>query len=515
MKKRQASSRSNSSRALKRRAVARRLLPLPSKPLNSSSTLYGKLDDYQQSAVGFCLDRRTAGLFFEQGTGKTWIAGGVIDQLATDGFIGLVVVPLANIETTWETFFKEQLPRCRVARSYEDFKTLCMIERDRRVIAPIILLLHYEAVPKHIKWIRKENWTIIVYDEAHRLKDRASLQSRTAAKLRHSAHYKMILSGTPIEKQPQDLWAQFRFLAPEVLGEAYKDFEGEFIEDMPDLGLHKMRRGGYQWQQTLRKMQIIKRKLKFRFDDKLELFLDRIKPHALRVEARDVLDLPSLTMHRLPVRLLGRQRRIYEALEKTSVAQLNRRTAIVAPLRVSQIMKMQQVCGGHVHDGDGNVHDVGKAKIRRLMALLRRHVPPVVIFCRFLSEIDAIVSRLRQYRVAVISGQTKDRAQIQRDFQKGKIDYLVCQIRSGGVGIDLFRACTGIFYSLTYSFIDFDQALKRLHRRGQENPVDIFLIYARGTVDADIYDAILSKRKVTEVVLSRLRGKKSWLKRRK
>jgi SNF2 family DNA or RNA helicase len=92
-----------------------------------------------------------------------------------------------------------------------------------------------------------------------------------------------------------------------------------------------------------------------------------------------------------------------------------------------------------------------------------------------------------------------------RRFQRGETDVLLAQIKTGGVGIDLFKSCIGIMHSMSYSSIDFDQAIKRLHRRGQTHPVKIFLPYVVDSVDEDIYDAVVLKRKVGELVLDRLK----------
>lgn len=465
--------------------------------MHTSRELFKKLDDYQQDAVEWTIARNEAGLFFEQGTGKTWITGGVLERLARDDFQALLVVPLTNIDTTWAKFLAAHI-RVPMYRSWEAFKEAPL---------PKILLVHYEALPKIIKKVRRLTWSIIVYDESHRLKARGTLQSRTAAKLAHSAERKLILSGTPIEKQPQDLWAQFRFLAPHVFGTMWKDFDLEFLEQS-NIDLSKYHPKSLKFKMMLRALRIEKNRIKFR-EDRLPRFLEMIKPYCLRV-TKSVLNLPSLSLRPTPVMLLGSQRRTYEALERDMITIVNR-SRITAPLKVTQIGKLQQVCGGYVIDDDGDVHEVGKAKLRRLVSIIKRKRRPIVVFCRYRQEVWSIHDELVDLvdRVETLTGKTKkrDRAPIIEDFQAGKIDVLICQIRTGGVGIDLFRSCVGVFYSYTYSYIDFEQAVSRLHRRGQTKPVDIFLLYAAGTIDEDIYEAIVKKRKVTERVLESLKSK--------
>jgi SNF2 family DNA or RNA helicase len=455
-------------------------------------TVWAHLDDYQQHAVRFCCERSGAAVFAEQGTGKTWILAGVIEHLIqrySQRFVGLVVVPLANIETTWARTLREQLPQLTVSRSWDDFK---------RVGHRGLLLVHYEALPKIIKRLQKREWHLIAYDESQRLKARGTKASRTAKRFQGGDH-RVILSGTPIEQAPQDLWAQFRFCLPHVLGTVWEDFKLRWLKETGYMGYE----------------------LKFRME-LLPKFLKLIEPHILRVKKADVLDLPPMRLIRAPVELLGQQRRVYDDLDRDMVTEVDGRT-ITADLAITELVRLQQVCGGFVRTDPteddrakvadtkrkpkGKVVYVGQAKAAKLRSILRREVRPTVIFCKYKEELQQIIDAISEgERVGIIRGKLKKhRTATVEAFQRGEIDVLVCQIRAGGVGLDLQRACVAIVYSTTFSFIDFDQAIARLHRRGQTQPVRIWLIFARNTVDELIYEAIVSKQLVSEQVLNRRR----------
>lgn len=481
----------NSSRTYTRRKGSPLSLLQHKEQSRPSRKVYDQLDGFQKDAVNWLKPQDEAALFFEQGTGKTWITAGLIEHLTT-GQMFLLIVPLANLETTW----LELLPKLGVSvcTSFDAFKES---GHPRK-----ILLLHYEAIPAIIKKLRRIKWSLIVFDEAQRLKARGSLASRTAAKLRNSAQRKLILTGTPMDKNPKDLWAQFRFLKPELLG-TWKEFDYKFLEQ-PEIELKKCRPGSFKFQMMLRALVIQKNKMKFR-EDMLEEFLTIIKPYCLRV-TKEVLNLPTLNVTPVPITLRSEQARLYERLERTCV--IDEKFSITTPLKITQLWKLHQICGGYVLDDDGEVQCVGEAKLTRLINLVHRSKPPVVIFAYYLEEIRAIHDEFFEqgYRVAVISGKNrKFRPQIIRAFQAGKIDILVCQNRSGGVGIDLFRSCTAFVYSFRHSWIDFDQLKARLHRRGQKNIVNIFLLYASGTVDEDIYYTLQDKGNLVERVLNRLR----------
>lgn len=483
-------------------AAPMKLLPR-ARLLKSSKLLYDLLDSTQQSAVEFVVQVETAALLFEQGTGKTWITGGIVERLFGPSYVGLLVVPLANLESTWLKLFQERLPQVPVYRTWEAFKI---------APAPKQLLIHYEAAKpkKIIEKMRKVRYTFIGFDEAQRLKNRSSLESRCANKLRHSAQYKVILTGTPMEENPSDLWAQFRFLNPDVFGERWADFEDEFLEPIDgDLKerFAAARPNSFKWKLIMRQMRIASNKRDFDFD-KFDEFMERIGPYSMRV-TKDYLNLPQCHTHRVPVILRGEQRRLYDQLGRDMVADVGRHGAtLTAPLRVTQLGRLQQICGGYVADDDGDVHEVGRAKLRATRRIVAAHPDqPIVIFCRFLEEVWSLHDEFagKGLRIETLTGKDrKRRPQLIKDFQAGLIDILICQIKTGGVGIDLFHACVAIFYSITYSFIDFEQAIARLHRRGQENEVHLFLLFAANTVDEAIYSAILAKRKITSKVLVNL-----------
>lgn len=471
--------------------------------------LYDELYDYQKDACDHALRRNGSALFLDQGTGKTWVTAALIEKLiaqSTDSSRStgtanvsvvsgvttkthrpgsyLLVVPLANLETTWvRTLARVQ--GLAVLKTWEDFQDARLTDRH------CCLLVHYEALPAIIKRVRAHAWDLIVYDESQRLKARATKQSRTAEKLTwmrgknprviNPTCKRVILSGTPVESDAIDLWAQFRFALPGVLPRKWATFERRWCKATGYMGY----------------------KLKFK-QNLLPAFLKLIEPHIFRVK-RDVLDLPPLSIVDVPVPLLGQQARVYRDLERDMATTTVDGEEVTVDLAITQLVRLQQVTGGFVKTDEGRKVVVGQAKIRKLKALVARCELPVVIFCRYRTEVRLIDLALSHLRVAILTGKTKKkrRPSILRRFQRGKYDAIICQVRVGGVGIDLYRACVAIMYSTTHSFIDYDQALARIHRHGQKQACTIFRLIAENTVDEEIYAAVSSKRKVSNRTLRR------------
>ena len=483
----------------KRREDVRLLSDQSKRHSKSSGIVWKKMDDYQRKAVQFAQQVKTAALFLEQGLGKTLLTLGLIEKLVDDKFKALLVVPLTNVVSTWETSILSDLPQVVLCRDWASFKASP---------CPKILLLHYEALPKIVQKVRRIDFTLIAYDESQRLKSRSTLAARTAHKLRNSSTYKLILSGTPIDSSPSDVWSQFVFLNDEVLGDSWKFFEDEYFEkiDLDYSKLHNKRRGTIAWKKELMKIQIKKRNRGFDMS-KLNQFINSIKPYSMRL-TKDILDLPPPKIIYKNCVMRGKQKSLYSILLKNFVSEL---PTITTPLKVSQLAKLCQITGGFVFDDEGDIHLVGYAKLNKLLDILEVKDPPIVIFAKYRAEVEAIEELCKEMGVTrVLTGKTPkaDRPNIIRQFQSNKIDYLVCQQRTGGVGVDLFASHIVIFYSVGFSFIDFEQAMARVHRRGQTKRVLAFLLVAQDTVDVEVYDAIVNKRKISDSVLTRMVRKK-------
>lgn len=461
--------------------------------------LYEKLSVDQKRAVRYLITRKSLCLFFEQGVGKTHPTLGCIECLMDEPFQGLLVVPLTNLNTTWLKLIQKELPQLNVTSDWSEFK---------KMASPKLLLVNYEALPKIRKPISTFKWTFAGFDESQRLKARGSKQSRIAGSIKF-AEYRIILSGTPIDESPIDLWAQLRFAVPHLYGNdrsAWRRFDDKYLKKCGYMGYQR----------------------KFR-PDMLPIFYEEIKPYVYRKEAEG---LPPLHTKLVPVKMNGEQESLYLDMERDMVAHIrraqaekerakelgkpiNKKLRVSAGLRITQIIKLQQLCGGFVVDDSGELITLrSSAKLVKLENLLQNTLElPTVIFCKYTEErlmIEKLFNKLG-LSFGSIHGGVKDGARIKHrsniieKFQSGKLDGMICQIKAGGVGVDLFKGKSTVFYSTTFSYIDYEQAKKRVHRRGQKHEVTIFFIFIKNTIDEDIYSRILSKKSVSKSMFSKMK----------
>lgn len=352
--------------------------------------------------------------------------------------------------------------------------------------SPLIVVVNYDSAWR-IGVIEKTRWDAVVHDEIHRLKSPSGSASRWAGKLckRNPEAIKIGLSGTLIPHSVLDLWAIYRALESpkcETFGDTFT--------------LHKARYAvlahGQNWIVGYRN---------------LDHAHEKVAATTHQVKSLDVLDLPPITYDDVAAELSAAEARLYREVETEFCSVVEAGTVTVANALV-QLLRLQQICGGYVRfDDEATARKIAEtpAKAAALADMLE-DLPrdePVVIFCRFRSDIEACkavcVSLGRSW--GELSGDRNDLAA----FQHGTTKTLVTQIQSGGIGVDMSMASYAYFYSLGFSLAEYEQAVARLHRPGQKKHTMIYhlvaTLHGRKTIDGRVYEAISQRKEFVDVIL--------------
>jgi SNF2 family DNA or RNA helicase len=329
-------------------------------------------------------------------------------------------------------------------------------------------------------WAEAQQWDLIIADESHRLKAPGGKASLAFKRLRSHARYRLALTGTPLPHSPLDAYAQFRFLNHTIFGPSFAAFRQKYAV-----------MGGFQRKQVTG----------FQHLDELEALMKTI---TFRV-SKDVLDLPPETHVTYECELSPEAQRVYRDLEEDFVAEV-RDGRVTAANAMVKLLRLQQVAGGWVKTDDGQYRRVDSAK-QNLLADTFEDIgagEPVVVFCRFHADLDAVheAAKTAGFQSLELSGR---RDELKR-WQSGEAQVLAVQISAGGVGVDLTRARYSIYYSLSFSLGEYDQALSRVHRPGQTRPVEHIHLVARNTVDRKIMRALEKRAEVVEAVLAEIQG---------
>lgn len=485
-------------------------LPVSLKALQKRYSWLKLLKPHQRRGAKQSISENGFALLFAQRTGKTWITGASL--LLADDHDVLLVGPKTNLSSTWEKFFTEKLPQYTICRSIDEYRQFIKDWKAQWGDTPrhVVLLMNYEAVVPILGKLRRIKWDRIVYDEAQRLKNRNSRSSKDAHLLSGSATRRLALSGTPMDLSSKDLWAIMRFVEPKVFGTRWKDFEDHFI-DKPIFDNTK--RGIIARRQEQMRFNIAKRKAPMR-KDREDQFAELISPHVMRV-SKEEAGIKAAEIIRRKFDLTGKQLKQYEKLERHMVIK-HKGVVIRAPLKIVQMGKLQQITGGHIKDELGETHKIGDCKINELEDAIKHYTKkkePFVVFCKYVWEVHLIAKLLRRMgykRVAKLWGKVKDlkrdkrRTDMLLGFQLGEFQAMVCQQRTGGVGVDLYRARKFFVYSMGHSFIDFDQMLSRGDFLEQIEPATFIFLEARRTIDTDIHNSVRRKKSITELFYDRL-----------
>ena len=481
-----------------------------------------KLWPEQQAVYKFAVSRDETAMFCEQRTGKTYVTLAVLRKLAGDpinlttgegnDFCGLLVTLLTNRDSTWLDGIKQHLKWLNVTSDWEEFKKLP---------APRLLLIHYEDFVKLINRLckyRKFNWCC--FDEAQRISNRGNKASRGAKRMSW-VQRKLVLTGTPQEVRETDYFGIFRFLAPDVFGENWDKFEKRYM-DWPKVDFDNAPPGSALWQKKTLQQRILKNKAVFR-EDRRQEFIDLLKPYCIRLTAEDV-GIKGPTVHKVLVDMTTEQARCYREMLAQSFTYLPRRTRksrarrVIAELTITNIAKRRQIASGFVYDEDERLHHLSDMKLKETLRLVDRLSKPIVIFTAFRPDNDLVYETLvaEGYDVVQVNGSTKKklRPQIWRDFQRAQYDVAVVQTKTGGVGVDLWKANNAIVYSMSHSYRDWDQAKARLNSRTKKRPSEFFVLCSKNTVDEDLFDLVIVKKLNTELTLKHLKkGLPSWPRR--
>ena len=339
-------------------------------------------------------------------------------------------------------------------------------------------------------------WVSVFADEAHRAKNRKSLQARGLWKI--DAPFKLALSGTPLMNSPDELWSILRWLYPDQYHEQGEKHAPGAMAYWPFFDTYVDYYEGYFNNKVITGVKNPDA-LRFELSDKL-----------VRRTKGDKLDLPPKVREHVPVTMSPAQAKLYKEAEKamwleienaakegdTEAQRIANQIAAgrslfdipngaVRTTRLRQILSTPACLGGE---------DVS-AKLDAAVEIITDAQPKqFVVFSEYVTTCEALVRRLTRPRphgpgliaksfIGDISAET--RTKLEDDFQDGKIDVLVGTTGAMGEGVTLTAADTVIFIERPWVPAKADQAEDRLWRNGQENRVTVLILEVPDTVDTN------------------------------
>ena len=440
--------------------------------------------------------------FMEMGTGKTKVLIDNMSMLYDKGKIdgALIVAPKGVVKTWYEQEVPTHLPDHieNVAVLWQPNITKTQQEKLESLFeietALHILVMNVEAfsTEKGVKFASKflnSHKTLMAVDESTTIKTPTAKRTKNIIGLGKHARYKRILTGSPITKNPLDLYTQCEFLDPYLLDFAsYYAFRNRYAE-MTTMNV----RG--------RSIQVVK---KFRHLDELS---ESLQPFSYRVLKEDCLDLPPKIFMKRHIALTAEQKKVYDQMKEKALAILNGKM-ITTMTVLTQLMRLHQITCGHFTADDGSTQAVDNNRLNELMSILDETEGKAIIWANYQLSVGEIIQRIiKEYgedSYVHYYGLTsqEDRQDNIRKFQNDpNCRFIIGTPQTGGYGITLTQAHTVIYYSNSYDLEKRLQSEDRAHRIGQKKTVTYIDLIAEDTVDEKIVKALRDKINVASEVL--------------
>lgn len=443
---------------------------------------------YQQYCIAQAIQKPALGLFLDMGLGKTIITLSVINELKYGRFQVrkvLVIAPKKVAEATWQ----------REAAKWDNVKHLrfstvlgSQAKRIRALNTPAdIYIINRENVVWLVDYY-KNDWPfdMVVCDEFSSFKSHSAKRFKALAAIRGHINRIIGLTGTPSPNGLDDLWSQVYLLDQgQRLGRYYTHFRERYFEPGK-----RSREVIYQYDPK---------------DGAEAAILERISDICISMKAADYLQLPKIIYDDIPVVLDAKAKKAYTELERKMILELPD-DVIDVTSAAALSNKLQQLANGAIYNDEHDWHDIHSCKLDAFMELIERlNGQHALVFYNFQHDRERLQELLdkSKLRVRVFSG-----AQDEADWNAGKVDILLAHPASTAYGLNLQDGGHHVvWFGLNWSLELYQQANKRLHRQGQEQPVIVHHLICVGTRDEDLADALSRKDKSQEWVLQSLKAR--------
>jgi SNF2 family DNA or RNA helicase len=466
--------------------------------------------EHQLKALEMSWNKETFAYFMEMGTGKTKVLIDNMAMLYDKGKIdGALIIAPKGVIGTWHN---QELP-AHLPNHIENVTVLWqanITKGQSRKLGTLfktgeelhILIMNIEAFStvKGSQFAQKfmlSHKTLMVIDESTTIKNPKAKRTKNILQLADRAQYRRILTGSPVTKNPLDLFTQCYFLDPYHLDhQSYYSFRTRYaiMKTAHIAGRSIQLVGGFKH---------------------LDELAEKLKPFSYRVLKEDCLDLPDKIYMKRVISLTDEQQKVYQQMKEQALAILNEKT-VTTVNALTQLMRLQQITCGHFVADDGTTQKIKSNRLNELMDVLDEVEGKAIIWAHWQADIKNIIEEIKKvhgpgsvvdyYGLTPQDQRDKHREAFQND---SKVRFIVGTPQTGGYGITLTAANTVIYYSNGYDLEKRLQSEDRAHRIGQHKPVTYVDILAEETVDEKIVKSLRKKINIASEVLGE--ELRSWI----
>lgn len=364
------------------------------------------------------------------------------------------------------------------------------IEEFGLIEGPKVLITNYEQIHKHKTDLNKIGFDIVIFDEAHYLKNPKAQRTKACHALRANRYF--LLTGTPMLNQVNELWGLLHLIDPAGYPNYYS-FQNRYCVY-----------GGYQEKQIVG----------VKNEKELQ---ERLKRVMIRRLKKDVLDLPDVQIIQKRVDLSDKQRTLYDKAEsELEIPLVGKDEPSEIENALTKLLRLKQICGttkGFIPDDHSSKLDLAVEDAIELIENGHR----VVVFTQFREVQSCFADRIEALEKASkgkldiplweLNGDIKghERQPMVNEWARHpKPGIIICMLQIAGVGLNMTAARHGMFLDKLWVPGLNQQAVDRLHRIGQSEtqPVQIIEYLMKGTVETRVEQVLKTKSGIFNTVVN-------------
>lgn len=463
--------------------------------------------DHQMEALQRCLVQDNYALLMDPGTGKSkvMIDDAVCYFLEGECNAAMVICP-NSIKSNW----KEEIEKHSsipadifiydpsVKKQYAEWMTEPFADGLKWAVMSVESFSQGEAY-KFAERFGYLNRAVLFVDESSRIKSHDANRTKMITKIGKNFKRKRIATGTAITKGPQDLYAQYSFMDPDIIGgSSYYSFRNRYCV-----------MGGYKQKQIVGTQNE-------------EELLQLIAPYTYRVSKAECLNLPPKVYQVRRVEPSPEQKLAYKELKKEGYTEFDGSAASFTNVLVRDL-RLQQISSGFfpgVKVVDGMIIDNavklepfrGKnPKVEELLQVVDEVDGKMIVWCRFQKEVELVSEALSKIAPTVtfygLNTTEQNTAARQRFMLDPDVRFFVGTQSAGGIGITLVSASTVVYMSNTFMLDDRIQSEDRAHRIGQTSDSVLYIdILIDGEwVDTRVLEALKNNRNYADWLMEEIK----------
>ncbi len=390
----------------------------------------------------------------------------------------LVVVPTSLI-FNWANEIQKFAPKLKYLVHYGNNRSK---EPEKAFEGYNLVISTYGNILNDVERLQSFNFHYVVLDEAQAIKNVTS--QRYKAVLLLKSYNKLVMTGTPIENNVSELFAQMNFSNNGILG-SYEFFKSEYGNEIDKYGN----------EERVRELKKI------------------VYPFILRRTKKQVAkDLPEKTETILYCEMGSKQRKVYDAFKNKYrnmiMGEIDEKGIAGAQMMVLEgLMKLRQICDSPAILNEKEKYPEESVKLEEIMEhvleVASKH--KILIFSQFLGMLDLIKQRLINHKIhyQYLDGQTKDRQETVHQFQENDdVRVFLMSLKAGGVGLNLTAAEYVFLVDPWWNPAVEAQAIDRTHRIGQKNNVFAYKMICKDTIEEKILKLQEKKKTLADDLIS-------------